>query len=497
MILGNRIHVILLVLYGIIVLLAVWGVVCQTSYISRMPSALWAAIGTVGASGAMIEVLLHLRTREALKLMKNQIQKLSVSAEVGLVMIEEQWPVEGIAGILNEYLTLIRGRMNKLDRERKDLDLLVQAVDVEKQNTEAIVRSISDAVLVVNSFGELTLANRQAEVLFGFEFAKHQNHPIEDVVSEPIIAAMLNPERWRDREPNPADFEYVHEKVGSEKSKSFAVTVTPVFINDHELWALAMTLRDVTRERELSQMKTDFVHQVSHELRTPLSSIKAYTELLIDGDIKTAEGRNDFYRIIQSEAERLDRFIENMLNLSRIESGLMPREFVQLRLDEELRQALNLVRYVAQEKSLILDYVSPSPDIQVWADRDLLRQVVLNLLSNAIKYTRSGGMVTLDAGLDSDSHFYRICVRDTGVGIAPGEMQRIFEKFYRSESGKRLSGGTGLGLSLVKRVVEQIHGGTVHIESTPGVGSSFTVRLPVKPMIVGEQEEPVSEAVAV
>jgi len=498
MILASKTHKVLLVLYGSVVLLAVWGLVCQTNDVSRLPIALWSAIGTVGASGAMLEILLHVRTREALKKMKHQIQKLSQSAEVGMVMVEEQWPVEGIAQILNEYLTLIRGKMNELARERKELDLLVRAVDAEKSNTEAIVWSISDAVLVVNSFGELTLANQQAEKLFGFEMAKVRHCPVEDVLTESRLSAMLNPARWLDQEQekSPISFEIDLECVETGKKRSFTVTVCPVFIHSRELWALAMTLHDVTQERELAQMKNDFVHQVSHELRTPLSSIKAYIELLIDGDIKTTSGRNEFYHIIQTEADRLDRFIENMLNLSRIESGMMSAELVELSLNGELQEATDLVQYVAREKKLTLEYHAPAEDIFVSADKDLLRQVVLNLLSNAIKYTKPGGNVTLEAGYDDDHDFYRITVRDTGIGIAAEELNRIFDKFYRSNGGKGLSGGTGLGLSLVKKVVEQIFGGTIEIESAPELGSAFSVRLPVHPTTKACQT-PEMEAAAV
>lgn len=478
---GNKTHIVLLVLYGLIVFLAVGGLASQVHEPSRLPVAIWAVIGTVGACGAMLEILLHLRTRRALIEMKEQIRKLSQSAEVGLVMLEDQWPVEGLSGILNEYLVLIRRRMDDLARERKELDLLVAAMGTEKQNTEAIVRDIFDAVLVVDSFGELALANSRAESLFGFDLAQSRGKPVDEVLSDPSLRERLDPARWRDRTPMTFEQEFI--PPGQASPRIFMVTVSPVFTGNNELWAVALILHDVTQERELARMKTDFVNHVSHELRTPLSSIKAYVELLIDGEIRTEAGRMDFYRIIQTEADRLDRFIENMLNLGRIESGLMAGTFSEMALGAELGQAAELVRPLAREKAIELETQLPAEDLHVRADRDLLRQVVLNLLSNAVKYTPSGGRVTLSAGADAEGEGYWIAVKDTGVGITPEERERIFDKFYRGGRGTDVSGGTGLGLALVKKVVEQVHGGIIEVISVPGQGSTFTLRLPGKPAI--------------
>ncbi len=488
MIFHNKTHTILIILYGMIVALAVWGLLAQTSDQARLPIEIWAAIGAVGACGAMLEILLHLRTRQSLQLMKSQIRKLSENAEIGLVMVPEQWTVEGLGEILNRYLILLGDKFNELRREQKELDLLIQAIDAEKQNTEAIIHSISDAVLVVNRFGELILANAPAENIFHFSLASDRLRPIEDLIDDPRLLAMLDPTRWDKKEPVRFDFEL----KGSEREKvsCFIVTISPVCIRSRGLWAIVMILHDVTQERALAQMKNDFVNHVSHELRTPLSSIKAYIELLLDGDIKTADGRTDFYKIIQSEADRLDGFIANLLNLSRIESGLMSVEFSRLSLAEEISQSAAQVRYIAEEKSISIHMTLPDKNLTVQADRDLLRQVILNLLSNAIKYTLPGGTISLSAEVDTAGGYYRIRIQDTGIGIEASEMGKIFDQFYRSADGRLCSGGTGLGLSLVKKVVEQIHHGRVEVESVPGRGSTFTVQLPLIPEASGSNHKP-------
>jgi two-component system phosphate regulon sensor histidine kinase PhoR len=280
----------------------------------------------------------------------------------------------------------------------------------------------------------------------------------------------------------PVRLEYKINGPNHEKNGIYIVTVSPVYVDSDELWALTMTLHDVTRERELAQLKNDFVNEVSHELRTPLSSIKAYTELLLDNDIPQPQDRTEFYRIIQTEADRLDRFIANMLNLNRIESGLIAVEFSDIDLNDELEQAANLIRYLAEEKSITLTFHPAGEKILVRGDQDLLRQAVLNLLSNAVKYTPQGGRITLSAGKMPESRYYHICVEDNGIGILPNDLELIFDKFYRCGKGKKLSSGTGLGLSLVKKVAEEVHHGKVHVQSETGQGSKFTLDLPMNPM---------------
>jgi two-component system phosphate regulon sensor histidine kinase PhoR len=469
-----------------IVFFAIWGITTRAENAKQLSMEVWAALGAVGAAGAMLEILIHLRTRKALNQMKEQIERMSRTADVGLVMIDEQKSVEGMPLALNQYLTLLKDRINQLKKEHKELDLLVRAVDAEKHNTEAIIKNISDAVIITNAFGELVLANQRAEELLNFELVRSRNQFVGEVISDPVLIQSLTPEQGRATGQS-VRYEHTLKKLGSAKAGIFVVTVSPVYIRKDELWAMAMTLQDVTQEREVARMKNDFVNQVSHELRTPLSSIKAYIELLLDQEIQSQDEQINFYRIIQSEADRLDHFIANMLNLSRIESGLMAAEFTTVDPDEEMRQSINLVRFVAEEKKIAIDYTPPAESFTILADRDLLRQVILNLLSNAIKYTPNEGQIRLSLERCRGEETCRIRVQDSGIGIAESDRERIFDKFYRCRGrSHELSGGTGLGLTLVKKVVEQIHHGCISVESENGRGSTFTIILPINSIESGE-----------
>jgi two-component system phosphate regulon sensor histidine kinase PhoR len=236
-------------------------------------------------------------------------------------------------------------------------------------------------------------------------------------------------------------------------------------------------LHDMTKEKEVAQMKNDFVSSVSHELRTPLASIKAYVEMLIDGEATDPKTQGEFYDVIHNEANRLGRLIDNILNISRIEAGLVKTTKKPLSVVVVLKEAMEVIVPQARQKSITLvENLSPS-FYQTLADRDMIYESVLNLLSNAVKYTPEGGRVSVQAEVDEARRKVRVRISDTGVGIPPKDLPCLFDKFFRSESNSRMAKGTGLGLSLVKHIIEGVHQGRVFVESELGKGSTFGFEL--------------------
>jgi two-component system phosphate regulon sensor histidine kinase PhoR len=236
-------------------------------------------------------------------------------------------------------------------------------------------------------------------------------------------------------------------------------------------------LRDMTREAEVSQMKNDFVSHVSHELRTPLASIKAYVEMLVDGEAEDEQQKKEFYEIIQNEANRLGRLIDNILDISRIESGLVKVNKQPLSVTVVVKEALEIITPQASGKRItIRDQIAPAMH-QAMADKDTFHRAVLNLLSNAVKYTPEGGTITASTQVDEAAKRITIRIADNGVGIPPKDLPFVFDKFYRVEANKGMAKGTGLGLSLVKHIVEQVHHGRVFVESAVGEGSCFGIEM--------------------
>ena len=256
--------------------------------------------------------------------------------------------------------------------------------------------------------------------------------------------------------------------------------MTCVEDHKHEVAGVVTILHDLTREREISQNKSDFVSKASHELRTPLSSISAYIEMLVDGEATDEASRQEFYKIIHNEAQRLGRLIDNMLNISRIEAGIIQIERKDVDIKQLIDRAVDTLGPQAREKKISLLKRVADVDLSVEGDLDMLYQVVLNLVSNAVKYTPDGGRVTVNADSDNLTRSVLITVSDTGLGIPPDAIPKLFDKFYRVENYKRIATGTGLGLSLCKHIVETLHDGQIGIESKLGMGSKFWVSIPMR-----------------
>ena len=243
--------------------------------------------------------------------------------------------------------------------------------------------------------------------------------------------------------------------------------------------AVVIVLRDLSKEREIARLKSDFVSKASHELRTPLSSISAYIEMLVDGDAKDEGVRQEFYGVISTETQRLQRMIDNLLNISRIEAGLMHIDRDRVDFGVLVKRAVTTMTPQAQAKELDIHTSLASVDLTVNGDEDMLYQVVVNLLSNAIKYTPEGGRITLTADTENLTHSLHFSVADTGLGIAPDQTEKVFDKFYRVENYRRVANGTGLGLNLCRHIVETLHSGQIGVESKLGMGSKFWFSIPV------------------
>jgi signal transduction histidine kinase len=236
----------------------------------------------------------------------------------------------------------------------------------------------------------------------------------------------------------------------------------------------------------VDQMKTNFLANVSHELRTPLTSIRSFSELLL-GDDESPAVRKEFLHIINTESERLTRLVDDVLDISRIEAGHMIWHMQSVDLGRLLRESGRAFSAAAERQHLRLELDLAGDLPNLWGDRDRLYQVVANLLNNAIKFTHPGGTVGLAAEHDAAQGEVRIRVADTGVGIAPADQRRIFDKFQQvGDTLTEKPKGTGLGLAISRDIVEH-HGGRVWVESYPGVGSTFTVALPVPSRVAVEQ----------
>ena len=330
---------------------------------------------------------------------------------------------------------------------------------------EATLANLSDGVVITDERGYIVLANVAAREMVAadgadvgepiIQFAR--DHELADMVHQVLATPRTTAERTvqhgrsgRTLEAAARSLDMAGERIG------------------------VVVLRDVTELRRLERMRREFVANVSHELRTPLASIRAMVETLEAGALDDPSVSSDFLARIISEVDRLALLVDDLLDLARLESG-------RTELSPESLDPASIVHHSARrlapqiERSGLTVIVEVAPETpNVVADRARIEQVLLNLIDNAVKFTPAGGSVTVRAGPDAD--FVRFEVRDTGVGLAPEVMPRLFERFYKADRSRR-SEGTGLGLAIAKHIV-QAHGGSIWAEPNPGGGSAFIFRLP-------------------
>ncbi|NJD21423.1 MAG: two-component sensor histidine kinase [Melioribacter sp.] len=234
------------------------------------------------------------------------------------------------------------------------------------------------------------------------------------------------------------------------------------------------TQNDITNLKRLEQVRTEFLGNVSHELRTPIFAIQGYIETLLDGAINDENVNKSFLQKAIQHTNNLNNLLNDLINISMIESGQMLMSFRYFNVHEFLEGIVHELKPVAEKKNLELNLVEFNPTLQLFGDKQRLKQVMTNLIQNALKYTETG---KVDVGVVEEGSNGRIFVRDTGIGISPNEINRIFERFYRVDKDRsREMGGTGLGLAIVKHIVDA-HGSKVELVSHLGKGSEFSFGL--------------------
>jgi two-component system phosphate regulon sensor histidine kinase PhoR len=376
---------------------------------------------------------------------------------------------------VNELVDFAETAVNDAALRMKEMQIQLKVATAQRQHAEAILFSINDAVLVTDSFDQVLLANESAARTFGFDLSKATRQPVDAVVADPKMVQLIRDMRASGSTNGRRIVE--HQVKSGQTARTFKVTLSGVSDRAEEPAGVVAVLHDMTKEKEVAEMKNDFVSNVSHELRTPLASIKAYVEMLIDGEADDAKTQREFYEVIQNEANRLGRLIDNILNISRIESGLVKINKQPQSVTVILKEAIEVITPQAKMKQInIVEQLTPV-FYQTQADKDMLYQAVLNLLSNAVKYTPESGQITVTTLVDEQKKRVITRISDTGVGIPPKDLPKLFDKFFRVEANNKMAKGTGLGLSLVKHIIETVHHGRIFVESDVGKGSTFGFEL--------------------
>ncbi|MFA6078242.1 MAG: ATP-binding protein [Candidatus Omnitrophota bacterium] len=349
-----------------------------------------------------------------------------------------------------------------------EINAKVESISSEKARFEAILSSMFEGVMLTNGRGEIILVNPSVRKLFFIDSAPEGKRPLEVMRNnaiQNIVERIL-------LENRPFAQEVI---VNTPEQKAIMISGSPV-IKDGTAEGAVLVFHDITELKRLEDIRKDFVANVSHELRTPISSIKGYSETILDGKVEDKDTLKEFIGIIYQDSNRLANLIDDLLDLSRIESGKMKMEFGPLDIKPAAERCVNVLERAAAKKSLAIKVEMPSGLPKALGDEKRLSQVFLNIIDNAIKYTPEKGSITIKAA--QIEKFIQVDISDTGIGISEKDLPRIFERFYRVDKARsRELGGTGLGLSIVKHII-QAHNGQVWVQSTPGLGSTVSFTIP-------------------
>lgn len=344
------------------------------------------------------------------------------------------------------------------------LEERLSALAQERDRLLAALDSSVNGVLLVDASGRISFANAAAERLFQHSREELVRHTFAWLLPEEQAIEALRVSREEGRAQT-----CVIEGPGRQYLELFSA---PIIGGEG---AALLVFHDVTEVKRSEQVRRDFVANVSHELRTPLASLKSVLETLQSGALEDREAARDFLARAEAEADRLVQMVEELLELSRIESGAVPLAREPVAVEAVLREAVERMRPQALRGQVALTLETEERLPPVLGDAERLERAAVNLIHNAIKFTPAGGTVRVSAAREHDAVVVR--VRDTGRGIEPEELPRIFERFYKTDKARE-GGGTGLGLAVVKHTIEA-HGGTVGVESAPGRGATFSFKLPL------------------
>jgi two-component system phosphate regulon sensor histidine kinase PhoR len=410
-----------------------------------------AALLTVGGA-ALLALFIAERTARPVRELTKVVQRVS----------EGDLHARLLPTTRDEVGTLTRAFNQMSDRLRGTISMLVE----ERGRLAAVLDNMADGTVITDGDGHVRLINPAAARILGAREDAALGRSFAEVARDHRIIDLW--QQCRDEcEERVASVEVARQQP------FLQVVVTP--LQDAEPGACLVILQDLTRVRRLETVRRDFISNISHELRTPLASLKALADTLRDGALEDPPAAQRFLDRMEVEVDALTQMVQELLELSRIESGQVGFEMAQVPVVNVVRPPVERLRPQAERADLQLS-VDLAPDLPpVLADAERMQQVITNLVHNAIKFTPPGGEVAISATAGEGEVI--ISVRDTGVGIPADDLPRIFERFYKADRA-RSGGGTGLGLAIAKHIV-LAHGGRIWAESVEGRGSTFYVALPL------------------
>ena len=371
-----------------------------------------------------------------------------------------------------KYQNQLEERAKELEKSRTALVNMLEDVEKERDKTKAIITNFADGLIVFDVENKLSLINPQAEDFFGVRTKEIAGNPPLELTRFPNLRPLVN---LLGREVKGV----YRKELPIKESLTLEISTVPMISGEEKLGTLVV-LHDITREKMVERIKTEFVSLTAHQLRTPLSAIKWTLRMLLDGDLgKITKEQRDFVEKTYKSNERMISLINDLLDITRIEEGRYLYKPVLTDFEPIVQFVINSYKEEIEKKKIKFEFKKPQKKLpQVKVDVEKIRLTLNNLLDNAIRYTPAGGRVTVS--LNRGKKEIELSVKDTGVGIPEDQQGRVFTKFFRGANVMRMATeGSGLGLFITKNIIEA-HGGKIWFESKEGEGTTFYFTLPTK-----------------
>lgn len=415
--------------------------------------------------GIALLIILFLGTR----IMTRYTKPIDSATKVAIELAKGNYRARTYEDPLDET-SMLSNAINILAR---NLQEMVQSQEIQKDRLETLIEHMGSGLILIDSRGYVSLINQTFKQIFDNSSKSYLQKLYYEVIDNETLTGMIEEIFMTEQKVR----RQLLIPVGIER-RHFDVYGVPI-IGKNDVWkGVLLVFHDITELKKLEQMRKDFVANVSHELKTPITSIKGFSETLLDGAMEDKQALSDFLKIILQESDRLQSLVQDLLDLSKIEQHGFSLSMQQFDIVITIKEVFAIMKGRAQEKEIDLFLEREEGEILISGDPHRIKQVFLNLLSNAISYTPIGGRVSVV--IKSTRSNIIVKVSDTGIGMEAEEIPRIFERFYRVDKARsRNSGGTGLGLAIVKHITEA-HKGNITVKSTIGTGTVFTIKLPKK-----------------
>lgn len=410
-----------------------------------------------------------------LKKVNNQLDELVQQGTLNKMEITATGELHEFMNHFNGFIETAQQKIKQLESERSGFETTTKLLGYKRSRIDSVLQSLPDAVMVLDESGTVSFASSRFSTMLSVSPEDIiSKRPSEWCDNQDVVAFLSDCTRRASRGLNRNVFEYSPSET---PDKTISISVYPLFApnNPAQLLGSLILFRDITAETLAKKSSGAFIAHVAHELKAPLNTIALYGEAVQGKNGSSENFRIEAGNVIHDETERLSQLITNILSITRIELGNISIERKRVKLRDLLQDIFDTNTRMSQDKHLQFEATLPREFSPVAVDKGLLRIAINNLLTNAIKYSNPGGKISFTAE-ESDNNV-SITVKDNGIGIAPDEKDKIFDKFYRSENEETQSrSGHGLGLSLAREII-QLHNGTLTLNSTPGSGSEFIINI--------------------